>query len=84
MHVELTGHFSNKYTCLCNWVKYQTKRLKWDDDGERKGIVWVMQKVFGLDETHLLYVSDENEGRYILDKIMTGDNFGYYDERLKT
>lgn len=28
-YVELTGHFPNKHTKLCNWVKYQRKRIKY-------------------------------------------------------
>lgn len=27
-HVALHGHFPDKHTTLCNWVKYQRKRLK--------------------------------------------------------
>lgn len=27
-HVAETGHFPDKHTTLCNWVKYQRKRLK--------------------------------------------------------
>lgn len=27
-HVMTNGHFPNKHTKLCNWVKYQRKRLK--------------------------------------------------------
>lgn len=27
-HVAVTGHFPMKHTTLCNWVKYQRKRLK--------------------------------------------------------
>lgn len=27
-HVALHGHFPDKHTILCNWVKYQRKRLK--------------------------------------------------------
>lgn len=27
-HVEAHGHFPDKHTKLCNWVKYQRKRLK--------------------------------------------------------
>lgn len=26
-HVAETGHFPDKHTTLCNWVKYQRKRL---------------------------------------------------------
>lgn len=27
-HVEARGHFPDKHTKLCNWVKYQRKRIK--------------------------------------------------------
>lgn len=27
-HVAAHGHFPDKHTTLCNWVKYQRKRLK--------------------------------------------------------
>lgn len=27
-HVLETGHFCDKHTRLCNWVKYQRKRIK--------------------------------------------------------
>lgn len=27
-HVEQHGHFPDKHTTLCNWVKYQRKRMK--------------------------------------------------------
>lgn len=27
-HVLQTGHFCDKHTRLCNWVKYQRKRIK--------------------------------------------------------
>lgn len=48
-----------------------------------KGVMWIMQHVFGLEELYLLYEPDEKEGRYILDQIMVGGNFGHHDERLK-
>jgi len=49
-----------------------------------KGVMWIMQYVFGLEEQYLLYKPDEKEGNYILNQIMVGGNFGHYDERLKT
>ena len=49
-----------------------------------KGVMWIMQNVFGLDEQFLLYEPDEKEGQYILAQIMLGGNFGHYDDRLKT
>lgn len=49
-----------------------------------RGVMWIMQHVFGLEKEFLLYELDEKEGRYVLDQVMTGGNFGHYDERLKT
>lgn len=49
-----------------------------------RGVMWIMQHVFGLEDQYLLYEPDEKEGRYILHQIMVGGNFGHYDERLKT
>ena len=37
-----------------------------------KGLMWDMQYVFGLEVKYLLYEPDENEGRYILNQVMTG------------
>ena len=48
-----------------------------------QGVMWIMKEVFGLDNEYLLCEPDENEGRYILNEVMTGGNFGHYDERLK-
>lgn len=49
-----------------------------------KGVMWIMQGVFGLDEQYLLCEPNEKEGRYILAQVMVGGNFGHHDERLKT
>lgn len=49
-----------------------------------KGVMWIMKEVFGLDDEHLLCEPDENEGRYILNEVMMGGNFGHHDERLQT
>ena len=49
-----------------------------------KGVMWIMQYVFGVEKQYLLYESDEKEGNYILEQIMAGGNFGHYDTRLKT
>ena len=48
-----------------------------------RGVMWIMLHVFGLENQFLLYEPDEKEGRYILDQVMTGGNFGHHDERLK-
>lgn len=49
-----------------------------------KGVMWIMQNVFGLEEQFQLCASSEKEGRYILAQIMVGGNFGHHDERLKS
>lgn len=46
------------------------------------GLMWVMKNVFGMSDQLLICEPNEKEGRYILDEIMTGGNFGHHDERL--
>lgn len=47
------------------------------------GVMWIMKDVFGISEQLLLCNPNEKEGRYILNEVMTGGNFGHHDERLK-
>lgn len=47
-----------------------------------KGVMWIMKEVFGLENRCLLSEPDEKEGRYILEQVMMGGNFGHHDERL--
>ena len=47
------------------------------------GIMWVLQYVFNLDDKYFICEADEKEGKYILNQIMQGGNFGHHDERLK-
>ena len=46
------------------------------------GIMWVLQYVFNLDDKYFICEADEEEGKYILNQIMQGGNFGHHDERL--
>lgn len=46
-----------------------------------KAVMWVMQEVFGLSKDYMICESDENEGRFLLNEIMMGGNFGHYDSR---
>lgn len=55
-----------------------------------RGVLWVLNEVFegGHSDSQCITLGaiepDENEGRYILNQIMIGGNFGHYDERLKS
>lgn len=48
-----------------------------------KGLMWVMQEALGMPREWMLWEPDKKEGEYILKQVMTGGNFGHYDERLK-
>lgn len=47
------------------------------------GLMWVMQEALGMPREWMLWEADEKEGRYILEQVITGGNFGHYDKRLK-
>lgn len=48
------------------------------------GLMWVLQYVFNLDDKYFICEADEEEGKYILNQIMQGGNFGHHDERLNS
>lgn len=48
-----------------------------------KGLMWVMQEALGMSREWMLWEPDEKEGKYILDEVMAGGNFGHHDERLQ-
>ena len=48
-----------------------------------KGVMWIMQEVFGLERECLLCEPDEKEGRFILTEVMAGGNFGHHDARIR-
>ena len=45
-------------------------------------VMYVLHEVFGLSEDKMIAPMDEKEGRFLLDEIMRGGNFGQYDDRL--
>ena len=47
-----------------------------------RGVMWVMQEVFALERTCMIAEPLESEGRFILNEVMVGGNFGHYDERI--
>ena len=46
------------------------------------GIMHVLHEVFGLPTSKMIAPMDEKEGKFLLDEIMRGGNFGQYDNRL--
>lgn len=47
-----------------------------------KGVMWIMKSVFGLEDEYLICPCDEKEGRYILDVVMDGGNFGHHKAKV--
>lgn len=47
-----------------------------------QGLMWVMQEILGLEREYLLCEPCEKEGRFILQQVMKGGNFGKYDTRI--
>lgn len=47
------------------------------------GAMWIMKEVFGMPEHMLIGDSNESEGRFLLNEVMKGGNFGHHDKRLK-
>ena len=45
-------------------------------------VMFVMKEVFGLSEDRMIAPMDEKAGRFLLDEIMRGGNFGQYDDRM--
>lgn len=46
-------------------------------------MMWVLQEVFGMDDSYLITAPNEREGRFLLNEIMLAGNFGKFDERLQ-
>ena len=45
-------------------------------------VMYVLHDVFELSEDKMIAPMDEKEGKFLLDEIMRGGNFGQYDNRL--
>lgn len=46
-------------------------------------VMFVQQRVCGMDDNSMVTKPDEKRGRLLLDEIMVSGNFGKYDDRLK-
>ena len=47
-----------------------------------QAVMYVLHEVFGLSEDRMIAPMDEREGRFLLEEIMRGGNFGQYDDRM--
>ena len=45
-------------------------------------VMFVLHEVFGLSEEMMIAPMNEKEGRFLLEEVMLGGNFGQYDDRL--
>ncbi len=46
-----------------------------------RGLMWVLQYVFGLETRFLITAPNEKEGRFIINEIMQTGNMGHSDQR---
>lgn len=61
------------------WLKEQVAAFGMKSFAE--AATWIMGKVFGLGMIGVPWIPDEREGRFVLNEIMIGGNFGKKDER---
>ena len=45
-------------------------------------VMYVLHEVFGLEKEKMIAPMNEKEGRFLLEEVMLGGNFGQYDDRL--
>lgn len=48
-----------------------------------KGLMWVMKEGMAMPKEWMLWEPDEKEGRYILEQVMEGGDFGHYGDHQK-
>ena len=47
-----------------------------------RAVMYIMVELFGMDRRYLLFEPDEREGKFLLEEVLIGGNFGQYDKRL--
>ena len=46
-----------------------------------EGVMWIFQRVFGMEEKYLLFEPNEKEGRFIMREVMLTGNMGHSETR---
>ncbi len=46
-----------------------------------EGLMWVFQRVFGMEEKYLLFKPNEKEGKFIMEEVMQTGNMGHSETR---
>lgn len=47
-----------------------------------RAVMYIMVELFGMDRRYLLFEPDEREGKFLIEEVLIGGNFGQYDMRL--
>lgn len=47
-----------------------------------RAVMYIMVELFGMDSRYLLFEPDEREGKFLIEEVLIGGNFGQYDKRL--
>ena len=91
-------HFLYEGIGLRQIVDYYYVLKNLDDEGKRQAasdikkvgllkfagaVMFVLQRVCGMDDNSMVTKPDEKRGKLLLDEIMMSGNFGKYDDRLK-
>lgn len=74
------------YYVLCKSSGKEQVEKKLNDFGLlnfSQGIMWILQEKFHLENRYLVCKPNEKLGRFILEEIMEGGNFGHYDTTRK-
>ena len=67
----------------CEMLTWLPKELKYLGLWKFAGaVMYVLHETLGISEEKMIAPMDEKEGRFLLDEIMRGGNFGQYDDRM--
>lgn len=65
----------------CDYVRQQVHRFGLDRFAA--AVMWILGRVFGMEETMMLWKPDKRCGQFLLNEVMQMGNFGHGDERFR-